>query len=156
MGRELKLAVPKLPSKIPGQDMFEKTTLILADKLTNSTPMRLLDALMDKVPYPQEMEISTPFGDVRVPPLNLPRVKMPDLTDERKMEAVRAAVGGDISSLAQFIPFVGQYVAEPLCDTFSAKLQETLHPEEYTMYKRWEKKSPLSVIAVIQTFIRER
>lgn len=153
MGREIKLPIPRFPDRLPFESTLEKTMMVVGKKIEAFPLVKAADALVNKLPYPAEGTLNTPFGSVRVPPLNLPRFKMPDM-DERQMQALRASAGKDLAELIQMVPVVGPHIAEPIADTFAAKLHSSMTAEEYEEYKRWEKKSPLSAIATIQTFVK--
>ena len=157
--REFRLPVPKLPDKLPGEAALDRAMDGLANKLERFPPVRLLDTLAERLPYPAAARLGTPFGEVKLPSLDLPRFRKPEMTPRHK-DAVKAAVAKDIlDEVVGRIPSVGSYagiVLEPIADTYAAKIHESMTPQEYETYKQWEKKSPWSVVAVLQTFIRRR
>ena len=155
--RELKLPVPRLPTSFPGEALVDRLLDSIGRKVSSFPLVRLADEITQRIPYPAEARLGTPFGDVRLPPLNLPRLTHPEL-DPRRKEAIKAAIPKDIiSELINRVPAVGSYagiILEPIVDTFDAKVTQSLTPEERDVFLNWEKKSPFTTVALVQTFIR--
>ena len=160
MGKEIHLPIPKLPDRLPFEPLLERISFAVARKVTSFPLVKAIDSVGQKIPYPAEGRIGTPFGSVRLPPLNIPTMKVPKM-DERQIEAFKASVGKDLVELlakipyASTIPGVGEAI-EAVADTYAAKIHESMTPEQYEVFKKWEKKSPASCVAVIQSFIREK
>ena len=152
---EIKLPSVKLPEKLPFEDTVNKGINKVVHAVNNFPPIRAINAIGARIPYPGEVRVGTPLGSIKIPPLNLPRLELPEL-DERHMQAMKAAVGQDLSYLPGLIPGVGDVIADMVEDTFGAKIHETLTPDEYEDFKRWDKKSPSTTIAMAQTLVRRK
>lgn len=151
---EIRMPDIKFPDKLPFESKVNKGVNKIVHAVNNFPLIRAINSIGDRLPYPGEVRMGTPLGDIRLPPLNLPRLEFPEL-EERHMQAVKAAIGQDLAYIPGLIPGVGDVVADMIEDTFGAKIHETLTPEEFTTFKRWDKKSPLTTVAMIQTLVEE-
>ena len=150
--RALDIGTPIFPSKLPFESEL-RSLLNRASHVSNSVPIRMLNQFISSTPYLAEKQVGTPLGLVKLPPLDLPVVKVPEM-DDRQMEAMKAAIGKDLSYIPALIPVVGDTLANITSDTFEAKISEILTSDEWGEFKRWDKKSPLSAIAMAQTLVR--
>lgn len=149
------LKPPKLPETLPFESSVGRALLKVSQAIDNSPPVRAVNKIASKVPYFPEQEMSTPFGKVTLPELSLPQVHAPEMSPSHKA-ALKAGIGVDVAGLIEFIPVAGPLLAEPIADTYAARINDALPPEEYKRYLSWEKKSPLSIIAVLQTIARQK
>lgn len=153
MGYAIPLKPPPLPDKLPFEGTVGRALLKVSQAIDRFPPIRAVNSLTDKLPYFPEQNMGTPFGKIVLPELALPKIKSPDMSGSHK-EALKASIGADVASLLEFIPALGPIIAEPIQDTFTARINDALEPGEYKTYLGWEKKSPLSFIAVLQTIRR--
>lgn len=148
------LKPPKLPDTLPFEGSVGRALLKVSQAIDHLPPVRAVNGLVAKIPYFPEQEMATPFGKVTLPELSLPQVHAPEMGPSHKA-ALKAGIGVDMAGLLEFIPVAGPIIAEPIADTYSARINDALSPEEYKRYLNWEKKSPLSIIAVLQTIGRK-
>lgn len=150
---EIKAPTIKLPATLPFEGAVDRALNSLAQKIEQSPSTQTLRKIHEKLPYLSEAKVGTPLGDIKLPSLEPPFLEPPRI-DDRRREALKAAIGQDLSYFPGLIPVVGDIVADGMEDIFGAKIYETLTPEEFREFQSWDKKSPLSSIAMIQTFIR--
>lgn len=150
---EIKVPIIKLPATLPFESTVDRALTSLAQRLEQSPPTQMLRKIHGKLPYLSEAKVGTPLGDIKLPSLELPYIEPPKI-DARRREALKAAIGQDLSYFPGLIPIVGDIVADLVEDVFAAKIYETLTPEERKLYLEWDKKSPLSTVAMIQAFMR--
>lgn len=153
MGYAIPLKPPPLPDKLPFEGTVGRALLKVTQAIDNFPPIRAVNGLVDKLPYFPEQNMGTPFGRITLPELTLPKLKAPEM-DESHEAALKAGIGADVASALEFIPGLGPIIAEPIQDMFAARINDALDPSEYKTYMGWEKKSPLSTIAVLQTIRR--
>lgn len=159
MARELKLPKPihkaltSAPARLPFESVLDRVLDRISAKLEQAAPTRFTRSLGKKIPYPAEFRVNTPLGNIGLPSLDLPRLDVPEL-DNRRKEAIKAAIGQDLSYFPGLIPVVGDIAANAIEDVFFGKIHEVLTPEELRKFVQWNKKSPLSTVAMLQTFIR--
>ncbi|MDP2953339.1 MAG: hypothetical protein Q8O76_08510 [Chloroflexota bacterium] len=157
MPRELRPpAPPRLPNKFP----FEDQTAALLDRLSGALAgnpvMVKIKELRDKAPYLAEYAIPTPLGTMTFPKVELPELNAPEV-DERKRQVIKAAIGDDLSSLIDKIPYVGLFagpISDFLEDISMAKAYDLLTPEETVRFRNLDKVSPWTTLAAIRTFAR--
>lgn len=149
---------PNLPNTLP----FEKQIGSVLDKvneaLQNNPITRAMQHVEDSLPIVEGMDLPTPLGTIRTPTLRAPSFTPPVL-DERRKEAMKAAIGTDLGTAMELIPMVGD-ILEPIgngiADTYRLKLMDMLTPEELPVWKNEDKISPLTSFATAQTFLRKR
>ena len=154
MGYAIPLKPPPLPDKLPFEGTVGRALLKVSQAIDNFPPVRAVNSLVAKAPYFPEQDLGTPFGKVTLPELSLPQVHAPEMGEAHKA-ALKASIGADMASALEFIPGLGPLIAEPIQDMFAARINDALAPGEYKTYMSWEKKSPLSTIAVLQTIRRK-
>lgn len=118
--------------------------------LADSRAGTALSSVRNKLPSIQELNIPTPFGRIKTPEFSLPDIRSVQL-DQRKRDAIKAAVGSDLAQIIALIPGVGDIAADIIEDTFGEKIRESMTPEQYANYMRHDKLGP-STVAVIRTF----
>lgn len=148
------LKPPKLPDTLPFESSVGRALLKVSQAVDKFPPIRAVNGLVDKLPYFPEQKMGTPFGKVTLPALVLPKIKAPEMTPEHKA-ALKASIGRDVADALEFIPIAGPILSEPISDTYLGQINEALTPEEFKVYLGWEKKSPFSTIAVLQTIRRK-
>ena len=150
--------LPTLPDKFPLEDEFTgamEKVISLAEK---DPVLGAINRLIDKIPIVPEREFKIPWGTYKTPEVYIPKVH-PIKMDDRQKEAFKAAAMQDLASLAKAIPFLGaasEPIVDSITDTADAKLQDTLTPEESSLFKSYNKVDPLSVVAMLRTMIRKR
>ncbi len=153
MGYAIPLKPPPLPDKLPFEGAVGRALLKVSQAIDSFPPVRVVNSLVDKLPYFPEQNMGTPFGKIALPELSLPKIKAPEMGEQHKA-ALKASIGADVASALEFIPGLGPIISEPIQDMFAARINDALDPGEYKTYMSWEKKSPLSTIAVLQTIRR--
>ena len=149
-------ALSSVPSKFPFEDKIDQGLNSLAEKVSNSRPTKIIDSVNNKIPYIPEIEVSTPFGKYKSPEFRLPTAKTPRLSD-RDREVLKAAALKDVVGLVEMIPGVGTvggFVINSVQDTAASRIFNLLSPDEYRYYSRRDKVTPLSSMAMIDTFRR--
>jgi hypothetical protein len=150
----IRIKPPPFPNKLPFEGTVGRVALKVSQKVDRFGPVRAVNAVVGKLPSLPENKLGTPFGDVTLPELSLPQLTAPEMTPGHKA-ALKASIGRDAADLLNFIPVVGPIIAEPISDTYLAQINDSLTPEEFKRYMGWEKKSPWSVVAVLQTIRRK-
>jgi len=102
----------------------------------------------------KELNIPTPFGKVRFPTPEVPKMQPPQF-DDRRMKAFKHTIATDISGIIGMIPVVGDIIADVVEDVHGAELRRILTEEELSEYMRQDKVAP-STIAAIRTFMKIR
>ena len=152
--KEIRLPFPDFLQRLP----FEETVAGVVDKVLDAVEgnpiSRALSRLHSKVPSIPAVRIPTPLGDVALPPIALPEPRAPSLNPRRR-EALKAALGSDLSGFIGLVPGVGDAVADTIEDIFGAKLRNTLTGPEMDEYMRQDKIGP-STLAAIRTFMKIR
>ena len=147
-----------LPSTLPFENQTDRLLSKLASTLEGTRFTKIMRALEARAPAIESIDFPTPFGKVRTPGLTLP-VPVPPAMDQRRKEILKAALADDLAGLVEKIPFVGAF-ASPLADaaedTFMAKLQDLLTPEEWSIFKEQDKVLPLTSAAALVTFTKTR
>lgn len=150
----LQKSLVQVPSKLPGEDRLDQGLNMIADKLENNPIHTGLMQLHARLPVLEEVDMNTPLGQVRLPEVSAPEPNFPVL-DSRKMEAMKAAIGTDISSVIGIIPAIGDVVSDIVEDVFGEKIRKTLTPGELTTYMKFDKLGP-STYAMARTFAKGR
>jgi hypothetical protein len=150
----IRIPPPPIPSKLPFESTLGRAALKVSRKLDSSPPIKAINAVMDKAPYLPEAEMGTPFGSVTLPELRLPQLKAPSMTPGHSA-ALKASIGRDLADLLEFVPVVGPIIGQRVGDTYLGKINDSFTPEEFKTFMGWDKKSPLSSIAVLQTIRRK-
>lgn len=151
-------ALGSIPDRMPFEDTIDRALDDAADKIASHPLMRKLEELHSRIPVVPSVEVGTPLGKIKTPELALPKPSPPEV-DDRKKEAIKAAVADDLTGLIEKIPVVGAAAApisDGLEDTFMAKIHDTLTPEEYELFKKKDKISPLTTLAMVDTLIRRK
>jgi hypothetical protein len=153
MGK-IPLKPPPFPDKLPFEGTVGRALLKVTQSVDNFPPIKAVNGLVDKLPYFPAQKMGTPFGNVTLPELILPKIKAPEMTEGHKA-ALKASIGRDVAGAIEFIPAVGPLIAEPISDTFLGQINDSLTAEEFKTYLGWEKKSPWSILALLQTIRRK-
>jgi len=152
----IKRLLEGVPQGLPFEKTIDRGLNRLADTINASRLTKKLRGIHSQLPSLPEQRIATPLGEFKLPPVGLPVPGAPEV-DNRKRQAIKAALGDDISGLIEKIPVVGAVVAplsDFLEDTAMAKVNEALTHEEYETFKKYDKISPLTTLAMLQTFLR--
>jgi len=101
-----------------------------------------------------EKKVSTPFGEVGTPPIELPPLELPprpDQLSERQDKAVDHALGVTGGSIIGFIPVIGSFFEDMIEDMHGPELKKLLTPEEKEKFIHYDRTYP-TLIALIRTF----
>jgi hypothetical protein len=145
---------PRVPDKLPFEESVDRALDRAAAALEGSRFLRVVRRIEDKLPVIGPTEIPTPLGTVRAPQLEPPSLEPPQMDDRRK-QAVKAAVAQDLAFIVGFVPVVGDAVADVVEDAYFRTIHETLTPEEFETYKKFDVYSP-STVAALRTFSKHR
>lgn len=149
---------PPFPSTLPFENQIDRLFDRVAERLANSQATRFGNNIERNFPTVESIEWPTPLGVVKTPRLSMPSLTPPVL-DERRKEIIKAAMGDDISGLVTMIPVIGFFasiIADAMEDTYAAKIDALLTPEERRAFMEYDKVSPITTIAALRAFIRER
>ena len=127
---------PRLPDTLPFEESVDQGLDRAAAALGDSRFLRAVRRIEEKLPVIGATEIPTPLGTVHAPPLEPPSLDPPQMDDRRK-QAVKAAVAQDLAFIVGFVPVVGDAVADVVEDAYFRTIHETLTPEEFQTYK-WQ------------------
>lgn len=144
---------PPLPTKVPFEDGLNRTFNRLADSMERG-PMGRLNQRLKMLPSIAGATWPTPLGTVEIPTMEPPDLRLPNL-DERKKEALKAALGQDLATIVGFIPVVGDIVADVVEDLYFQKVHGLLRADEFESFKRYDANSP-TTLAMIRTFVKHR
>lgn len=153
---ELPIAPPRLPDKLPGEDAVSRGVDHVLNLMEKDPILGLVNRLVDKIPVITERQYATPFGTMKTPEFYVPRLT-PARFEGEKREAFKAAVMQDVASLLGLIPGaedVAQPILDAIYDTASAKIQDTLNPEELRFFRSYNKADPSSTVAIIRAMVR--
>ena len=95
--------------------------------------------------------VSTPFGKVETPIVELPPLGIPRL-DEHYRKAMGHTIGIDLSGIVGLVPYVGDVIADNIGAMHSAELKRILTPGEYDEYVRWDKTYPDTIALLRSVF----
>lgn len=156
--REIRPIILPLPSKLPFEDKIDKILSSAVQKIEKHPITGRLQEIKEKMPYIAETEITTPMGKFKTPEIRLPDF-LPPKVDERRREAIKAAICDDFAGVIERIPFLG-FAAHPISDLLEdmamGKLHDTLTEEEFKQFKRFDKAIPSTTLALLMTFTRMR
>ena len=96
--------------------------------------------------------IPTPFGKVHLPEKKIELPKLPPF-DEKSREAMKHAIGIDLSMIPGMIPWVGDVVADVVEDLHGAELREVLTTKQYDEFLKQDKVAP-ATIAMARTLTK--
>ena len=96
--------------------------------------------------------IPTPFGAVHLPEKKIELPKLPAF-DEKSRDAMKHAIGIDLSMIPGLIPFVGDVVADIVEDLHAAELRKILTSKQYDEFLRQDKIAP-ATIAMARTLTK--
>ena len=147
-------ALSKVPDRLPFEDTVDRALDSLAARLEGNRVTKKLREIHANLPTAPEIELPGPFGVLKAPPLELPAPPPPKI-DRRAKDTVKAALLDDISGVIEKIPVVGAVagvLSDSLEDTAMARIHDLLTPEEYARFKKKDKLSPLTTVAVLDTF----
>jgi len=99
-----------------------------------------------------ETRIPTPFGAVHLPEKKIELPKLPPF-DEKSREAMKHAIGIDLSMIPGMIPFVGDVVADVVEDLHGAELRKVLTTKQYDRFLIEDKVAP-ATIAMARTLTK--
>lgn len=156
--REVKLRPPPFPDKLPFEDVIDTVLNRIAANIDRSPLVQKLEKLRSKFPEIASMEMPTPLGMVRTPRLALPNFT-PPIIDERRRKIIKAAIGTDLASLIEMIPFVGAAaapLADAINDTYYPRIRDMLTDKEWTAFKSVDEVSPATALSALITFSRVR
>mgnify|MGYP001571228124 FL=1 len=145
---------PPLPDHLPFEDQIDSALDQAAVRLQQSPFSRLIHRIEENLPSVEATQVPTPLGTVRTPHLEFPSFQPPQMDDRRK-KATKAAVAQDLAFIVGFIPVVGDAVADVVEDIYFQNIAETLTPEEFETFKRFDTYNP-STAAMLRTFGKHR
>ncbi len=159
MGRTIRPPKPpRLPDSLPFEKQVDRILNQIGQSLEQSKFGQSMKRLDDKLPVFESVDFPTPVVNIKTPNLKVPSLTPPKMNDRRR-EAIKAAVGQDLGEFIEIIPIVG-FIVEPIGnsiqDNFSVKIQETLTEAEWKRFRQLDKASPLSTIAMVATFAQDR
>ena len=141
-----------VPSKLPLEDTVDRGLDRVAKAIARNPITEVLSGIHTMLPSLPEVPTSTPLGEIHLPEVSAP-IPYPPQVDARRREAIKAAVGTDLSSVIGIIPWVGDVASDIIEDIFGAKIKRTLTPGEYNTYLKYDKLGP-STYAMLRTFTR--
>lgn len=141
-------------AKLPFEDEIDRVLNTIARIIEEHPLTKPLQEIKDKLPVLPEIEIPTPLGKFLTPLIELPN-PLPPKIDERRREAVKGAIADDIASILEKIPLLHP-VADTLEDIAIEKLHNTLTDTEYRLFRKYDKICPITTLALLQTFAKER
>lgn len=156
--REITLPdLPKwLPTKLPLEPVAARITDGICSIMRREPITNGINKIIEQIPIIPEKQYPTPFGTYKTPEFSIPELKLPTM-DDRRREALKAAVIDDLSSLVEKIPVVGLAagpISDAIEDTAMAKIHDTLTPKEYTWFLNYDKISPITTLAMLRALYR--
>ena len=152
--RLLPMSLERKLTKLPFEDKIDAVLNRVAQVVNDSPPTKLLQRLHEKAPRLPTVIIPTPLGTVGLPELSLPVPMLPQF-GERRIKALKAAIGSDIGSLMGLIPVIGDAAGDVVEDIYAAEIRGNLSAAEFEEYKKWDKIGP-STTAMLRTFTKQR
>lgn len=131
-------------SQLPFEQQIDSVLNALEDSIAKSGIIERIEAARGRLPYIPATIIPTPFGTVEIPPIEIPELSLPKI-DDRRREALKAAIAIDISGLVAVIPIVGDVLADIIEDTYGNKIREVLTPKEAAAYSKYDRVGPSTV-----------
>jgi hypothetical protein len=95
--------------------------------------------------------IPTPFGEIKLPDLETPPLKLPSAPDERARKAIGHGLGEDAAQIVGLVPWIGDILEDVLEDMHHAEIKKILTSDEYDRFAEYNKSFPTAV-ALIRTF----
>ena len=95
----------------------------------------------------------SPLGSLEVPELELPPLAFPKL-DERTDQALRYALGADLSGLIALVPAVGDALADVIRDMHRAEIKRILTADEFHSFVQNTKLGP-DTLAMIRLLLKQ-
>ena len=95
-------------------------------------------------------KIPSPFGEVKLPDLETPPIKLPTMPDERSAKAIGHGLGEDAAQIIGLIPWIGDIVEDVLEDLHHAEIKKILTADEYQKFAEYNKSFP-SAVALVRT-----
>ena len=99
-----------------------------------------------------ETRIPTPFGAVHLPEKKIELPKLPSF-NEKSREAMKHAIGIDLSLIPAMIPWLGDVVSDVVEDLHFAELRKSLTPKQYDEFINQDKIAP-AIIAMARTLTK--
>ena len=96
--------------------------------------------------------LPTPFGKINLPEMGAPRRGFPQIS-ERRREAIRHAIGSDLTGVIGLIPWVGDVVGGQISDLHYAEMRKILTHEELNKFTEDDKIIPSNGLALLYSFI---
>lgn len=115
-------------------------------------PVGRLNQRLKMLPSIEGTTWPTPLGTIEIPTLEPPDLRLPKL-DDRKKEALKAAVAQDLAAIVGVIPVVGDIFADVMEDIYFQKVHGLLRGDEFESFKRFDATSP-AALAMIRTFLK--
>jgi len=145
----------QIPNRLPLEETLDRALDSLEERVAEHPITKKLEELHSRLPVSPPIDLVTPLGTVKLPELSFPK-PVPPKIDTRKREAVKAAIGQDLSYVPGLLPVVGDVLADAISDIFGAKIYETLTKEEFREFQKYDKISPLSTVAMLRVFTKIR
>lgn len=137
-------------SELPFEDRVGHVLNTIGASIELSGVMDRFESIRGRLPYVPSTIVPSPFGAVELPALELPEAKLPAI-DARRRQALKAAVGIDLSFLLAQIPLLGDALADIIEDIYLDRIRGLLTPEEFATFTKYDKIGP-STIAMIRTW----
>ena len=97
--------------------------------------------------------LPTPFGRINLPSMETPVLRLPEM-DDRRREAVKHAVAGDLTGIFGLIPWIGSLVGGQIADLHFAEMRRILTKNEMDKFIESDKKIPSNGLALLYSFVR--
>jgi hypothetical protein len=93
-------------------------------------------------------KIPTPFGEVQLPDLETPPIRLPSVPDERARKAIGHGLGEDAAQIIGLIPWIGDIAEDILEDLHHAEIKKILTSEEYDRFANYNKSFPTAIALI--------
>ena len=150
--RMIERRLSALPAKIPFESKVDRVLDRVAQVIAGNPISSTINRVFSMVPRVSEVDMPTPLGRIRLPEISVPMIAPPDLNENRR-EALKAAIGVDVSSLVGVIPVVVDIASDVIEDVFGENIKRSLSSQELSTYMRYDKLGP-STYAMMRTFAR--
>ena len=97
--------------------------------------------------------LPTPFGKINLPRMETPVLRLPEVDDRRK-EAIKHAVGSDLTGALGIVPLVGSFLAGQIADLHFAEMRRLLTGQEMNRFIEADKRIPSNAGALAYSFVR--
>lgn len=131
-------------SQLPFEQQVDRVLNALEGTLKRSVILGQFEKMRGRVPYIPATVIPSPFGAIEIPAIEVPGLVFPEI-DDRRREALKAAIAIDLSGLVALIPLLGDALADVIEDTYGNRIREILTPEEVAAYSRYDRVGPSTV-----------